>query len=118
MTSLSPAAIGDESPLGTTTFHFTFFSGPNSTGGFWFSATPDPLGPRKRGQASRSCAPELAAITTPIDRIPTNNLITIYLRTPLNKAQFAVPRNPKRCSLPQAVESRGNGPIDQKAKTS
>jgi hypothetical protein len=54
--SLSPATIGEENPLGAGTFHFTFFSGPNATGGFWPSATPDPPGPRNWGQASGGSA--------------------------------------------------------------
>src|SRR5688572_12588282 len=52
MTSLFPATIGDETPPGAGTFHLTFCSGPNSVGGFWPSATPDPFGPRNRGQTS------------------------------------------------------------------
>ena len=44
-TSRSPATIGDEKPLGAATFHFTFVSGPSSTGGRWPSATPEPPGP-------------------------------------------------------------------------
>src|SRR5262245_59461677 len=56
ITSLSPATIGEESPLGTGTFHFAFLSGPNSTGGFAWSATPDPLGPRHRGHSRESSA--------------------------------------------------------------
>src|ERR1043165_3823586 len=50
MTSLSPATIGEEMPLGTATFHFTFFAGPNSTGGFCPFAIPEPFGPRNCGQ--------------------------------------------------------------------
>src|SRR5262245_3334256 len=65
MTSLSPATIGDESPLGAGTFHFTFFSGPNSTGGFCPSATPDPPGPRNCGQASGLSALSPTAANTP-----------------------------------------------------
>src|SRR5580704_11682156 len=52
MTSLSPAMIGDDNPLGARTFHLTFLSGPNSTGGFWPMAMPDPPGPRNCGHAS------------------------------------------------------------------
>src|SRR5262245_33502892 len=51
-------------PPGTNTFHLTFLSGPNSMGGFWSSATPDPLGPRNCGQASGLSAPSPAAATT------------------------------------------------------
>src|SRR5688572_21775174 len=65
MTSLSATTIGDEAPLGAATFHFTFFSGPISTGGFCPSATPDPPGPRNRGHASRSSAPNATAANTP-----------------------------------------------------
>ena len=43
-----------EARSGPATFHFTFLSGPNSTGGFWPSATPEPFGPRNCGQASGS----------------------------------------------------------------
>src|SRR4029434_1591607 len=63
-TSLSPATTGDESPLGTATFHFTFFAGPISTGGFWPSATPDPPGPRNCGHARGFSAPRPAAANT------------------------------------------------------
>ena len=52
MTSLSPATIGDDRPPGTRTFHFTFLSGPNCTGGFWPVAIPDPPAPRNCGHAS------------------------------------------------------------------
>src|SRR5277367_4695158 len=73
MTSLSPATIGDEKPFGTTVFHFTFLSGQNSTGGFWPSATPDPFGPRNRGQASGLSAakPHAANATNTVDAIQT-----------------------------------------------
>src|SRR5580692_11446989 len=62
-TRLSPTTIGEENPLGTGTFHFTFLSGPNSTGGFCPSATPDPPGPRNCGQASGLSAPIPTAAT-------------------------------------------------------
>jgi hypothetical protein len=62
---MSPTTIGDESPLGTGFFHFTFLSGPTSTGGFWSSATPDPPGPRNCGHgASDFELEEVAAKTT------------------------------------------------------
>src|SRR5262245_36326872 len=61
MTMLSPAMIGDDKPLGILTFHFTFLLGPNRTGGFCPSATPDPPGPRNCGQASGSPARPTAA---------------------------------------------------------
>src|SRR4051794_19737027 len=48
--------MGEERPLGAATFHFRFFSGPNSSGGFCPSATPEPSGPRKRGQTRGSPA--------------------------------------------------------------
>src|SRR5688500_5914343 len=65
-TRFSPAAMGDDMPAGTGTFHFRFFSGPNSVGGFWPSATPDPFGPRNRGQTSDSsvAAPEFKMLST------------------------------------------------------
>src|SRR6476660_8345365 len=66
MTSRSPATIGDDSPGGAGTFHLRFLSGPNSTGGFWSSATPDPLGPRNCGQASGLSAASPAAATATI----------------------------------------------------
>src|SRR6516164_2081374 len=56
MTSLSPAVIGEDRPAGAGTFHLRFLSGPNSTGGFWPSATPDPPGPRNCGHAGPSPA--------------------------------------------------------------
>src|SRR4051794_16377322 len=63
MTNRSPTTIGDDSPGGAGTFHLTFLSGPNSTGGFWSSATPDPLGPRNCGQASGLSAASPTAAT-------------------------------------------------------
>src|SRR5262249_45674981 len=57
--------IGDEMPDGTAIFHLTFLSGPNSTGGFWPSATPEALGPRKRDQAF---SPAEAAVETDATR--------------------------------------------------
>src|SRR5262245_26944987 len=67
ITSLSPATMGEESPLGAGTFHFTFFSGPNSTGGFALSAIPDPLGPRNLGHASDLSAANPSLTNTPND---------------------------------------------------
>src|SRR4051812_14014115 len=64
-TRVSPAAIGEENPGGTLTFHFTFLSGPNSTGGFCPSATADPFGPRNCGHASGASAPSPATANTP-----------------------------------------------------
>src|SRR5262245_3359680 len=65
MTTLSPATTGEESPLGAGTFHLTFLSGPNSTGGFWSSATPDPFGPRNCGHTSGLSAPTATVVSTP-----------------------------------------------------
>src|SRR5262249_20852579 len=42
-----------------------FLSGPNSTGGFAWSATPDPLGPRNRGHASESSALNPSVLDNP-----------------------------------------------------
>src|ERR1700676_2031092 len=56
MTSVSPAVIGEDRPRGAGTFHLRFLVGPNSTGGFWPSATPDPPGPRNCGHAGPSPA--------------------------------------------------------------
>src|SRR5262245_65685914 len=64
ITTLSPATTGEDSPLGAGTFHFTFLSGPNSTGGFWSSATPEPPGPRNWGHASGLSPPRPAATNT------------------------------------------------------
>src|SRR5690349_3338082 len=50
--SLSPTTIGDDAPLGQSTRHFKFLSGPNSTGGFSCSAIAEPFGPRNCGHAS------------------------------------------------------------------
>src|SRR5256885_1762798 len=68
-TTSPSATIGDDSPGGAGTFHLTFWSGPNSTGGFWSSATPDPLGPRNCGQASdlSAASPTAAAMATATD---------------------------------------------------
>src|SRR5262245_13456494 len=49
---LSPTTTGDDAPGGTGTFHARFSVGPNLTGGFWSSATPDPAGPRNCGQSA------------------------------------------------------------------
>src|SRR5579885_850075 len=51
---------GDDTPGGTATFHLTFFCGPNSTGGFWPAATPDPPGPRNCGHGAGSAADDTA----------------------------------------------------------
>src|SRR5204863_9240573 len=61
MTSLSPATIGDDQPPGALTFHLTFLSGPNSTGGFCSSATPDPPGPRNCGHGPAGAWPDAVA---------------------------------------------------------
>src|SRR5262245_12777119 len=78
ITTLSPAMIGDERPLGTGTFHFTFFSGPNSTGGFASSAMPDPFGPRNRGQAS-----DFSALEPGVANIPATRTVKINGFIPL-----------------------------------
>src|SRR6266446_3077193 len=41
---------GEECPDGTEVRHARFFIGPNSTGRSRDSDTPEPFGPRKRGQ--------------------------------------------------------------------
>src|SRR5262245_30619672 len=61
MTSLSPATMGEDPPFGAVTFHFTFLSGPNSTGGFCPSATPDPPGPRNCGHGPAGAWAEAVA---------------------------------------------------------
>src|SRR5690242_20970404 len=43
--------IGDEFPAGASTFQINFFFRPNSTGRPRASETPEPFGPRKRGQS-------------------------------------------------------------------
>src|ERR1700730_17519641 len=48
----SPDKMGDECPGGRSVFQTTFFFGPNSTGRFLLSETPDPFGPRNCGQLS------------------------------------------------------------------
>ena len=45
---------GDECPGGSGVFHFTWLSGPNSTGRLVALETPVPLGPRNRDQFSDS----------------------------------------------------------------
>src|SRR5262249_25591347 len=72
MPSLPPATPGGASPAGAGTFHFTFLAGPNSTGGFSVSATPEPPGPRNWGHASglsppRPAATNAATATSAID---------------------------------------------------
>src|SRR5256712_12698375 len=76
MTSLSPATIGEERPLGAGTFHFTFLSGPNSTGGFWPSATPEPSGPRNRGHASELSAASPTAVNASTDTNAINSFMS------------------------------------------
>src|SRR3954462_3760487 len=78
MTNRSPATIGDDSPGGAGTFHLTFFSGPNSTGGFWSAATPDPLGPRTWGQVSGL----LAAIPTAATAARATDASIPFMQTP------------------------------------
>src|SRR5262249_55230219 len=68
--------MGEDRPPGTDTFHFTFLSGPNSTGGFWSSATPEPPGPRNCGQGGAS-APSPAAVNTPTATNAIHPLITL-----------------------------------------
>src|SRR6266851_9593133 len=75
MTSLSRAMIGDDIPVGARTFHFTFLSGPNSTGGFWPAATPDPPGPRNCGHASGVSPP----CPTAARRAATTNAIGVLM---------------------------------------
>src|SRR3989442_7933757 len=50
---------GEECPAGTAVRHARFFIGPNSTGRARDSDTPEPFGPRKRGQL---CAPASVAV--------------------------------------------------------
>src|SRR5262245_44554071 len=76
ITSLSPATMGEESPLGAGTFHFTFLSGPNSMGGFALSAIPDPLGPRSLGHASDLSAACPSLMNTPND---INTMVSFML---------------------------------------
>ena len=52
---------GDEWPGGSGVFHFTWLSGPNSTGRFVAADTPVPLGPRKRAQFSDASMAALAS---------------------------------------------------------
>src|SRR6266571_8211563 len=85
MMRLSPATIGEERPLGADTFHLTFLSGPNSTGGFALSATPDPFGPRNRGHASAfsAASPTVAntfANTNTINSFMASSRLLLLLR--------------------------------------
>src|SRR5262245_9026560 len=61
---LSPTTTGDDMPLGTATFHFTFLVGPISTGGFCPSATAEPPGPRNCGHAGSPASPTAANTPT------------------------------------------------------
>src|SRR5687768_13804551 len=85
MTSLSPTTIGEERPLGALTFHFTFLSGPSSTGGFWSSATPEPPGPRNCGQASGFSPATPAPANTPT----ATNAINVLMSTSSNEEHAA-----------------------------
>src|SRR5262245_44341201 len=71
--------IGEDRPLGTGIFHFTFLSGPISTGGFWPSATPDPFGPRNLGHGDSS-APKLIALNNRLAAITTDAFMSNVLR--------------------------------------
>jgi len=113
MTSLSPTTIGDESPPGTDIFHFTFLSGPTSTGGFWSSAIPDPLGPRNCGHTSGSFAKVAAAIAI-TNVTQTNFIMLIYLsvwvaslarRVPCFRLQGGSMLRPAQTCLPASRES-------------
>src|SRR5262245_59241245 len=66
--------IGEDKPLGAEDFHFTFLSGPNSTGGFWPSATPEPSGPRNRGQTR-----DFSALKPFIANAPISNSAISFL---------------------------------------
>src|SRR6476620_5743851 len=78
-TSKSPTTIGDEGPPGTDLFHFTFLSGPTSTGGFWSSAIPDPPGPRNCGHTSGSLAKHVVTDANTNATQLTNFIMLIYL---------------------------------------
>ena len=60
----SPARTGDECPAGTDVFQSKFLAGPNSTGRPVASDTPEPFGPRKRGQSSAPAARQPSAISS------------------------------------------------------
>jgi hypothetical protein len=61
---------GDDGPEGVVTCQSTFFSGPNSTGGFSPSALPAPSGPRKRGHfASPAKACRETSIRTTVNSV-------------------------------------------------
>src|SRR5205807_468911 len=102
-TRLSPATMGDDNPLGTATFQRTFFSGPNSTGGFCPWATPDPPSPRNWGQESGLSAPTAAATTIPA----VTNAIKVFIacsstRTPVETVRHcmaSVKGLPMACGL-------------------
>src|SRR5438045_9439649 len=79
MTRLAPATIGDESPAGAGTFQLTFCSGPNSTGGFWASATPDPFGPRNRGHTSAWSAARPTAVNRTTETKTVNFIMVCSL---------------------------------------
>src|SRR5687768_14914252 len=74
--TLSPATIGDETPLGAATFHFTFLSGPSSVGGCCSSATLEPPGPRNCGHGEGPAANELAANIKRTRPNPMSSLIS------------------------------------------
>src|SRR5580704_2902082 len=56
--------IGDEWPGGSGVFQIRFLSGPNSDG-IGPSATPEPLGPRKRDQSGRAGGAAMLSAVTP-----------------------------------------------------
>src|SRR5437899_11200989 len=47
-----PTTMGDEWPKGTAAFQTTFLAGPKSTGRPAEESTPEPFGPRNRGQSA------------------------------------------------------------------
>src|SRR6516164_9791404 len=98
MTSLSPAVIGEDRPAGAGTFHLRFLVGPNSTGGFWPSATPDPFGPRNCGHAGPSPARPMV-----VHSPSATTAIIILMSSP------SVVGNSRRCRPTSNINLKGDG---------
>src|SRR5262245_14647767 len=95
---LSPTTIGDDAPGGTGTFQTRLSFGPNFTGGFWSSATPDPAGPRdcdRAGAGAESQRP-VASASAEADRVMNPSEMETEGRTGTRVVTPARSRHPRR----------------------
>src|SRR5438128_6413741 len=99
-----PAMIGEERLKGTAVFQRRFFAGPNSTGSPVVSDTPDPLGPRKRGQSSSAKIPPASIVAVQVSQAHLRFIVISY---------FAATGLPKATSLDHhrhAIATKGTQP--------